>query len=106
SGSICCSGTCCPLGQQCLSGQCRPGVTAGCPTGQLNCQGVCIDPLTNVNNCGGCGVIRLASDEVIRAALRRQRGGSPGASIGCSRAPSPIDFASSRAESASLRLLT
>jgi len=26
-----------------------------CPTGQLNCGGTCIDPLSNPNNCGSCG---------------------------------------------------
>ncbi|NMC71862.1 MAG: hypothetical protein GYA57_17605 [Myxococcales bacterium] len=29
--------------------------TAGCPPGQLRCDGVCVDPLSHPQHCGGCG---------------------------------------------------
>lgn len=29
--------------------------TGGCPPGTIECEGVCVDPMGDPNNCGGCG---------------------------------------------------
>jgi hypothetical protein len=39
----------CGGGRVCTNNRCT------CPSGQLNCGGQCIDPLTDVQNCGACG---------------------------------------------------
>lgn len=50
-------GNACPSGQSCVqssggSFSCAP---VGCPSGQLDCNGTCVDGTSNVNNCGSCG---------------------------------------------------
>jgi hypothetical protein len=35
---------------------CDPGST-GCPSGQTNCSGSCVDISSNSANCGGCGIV-------------------------------------------------
>jgi hypothetical protein len=41
----------CPLGTSCSAGNCH----TFCATGLELCNGTCVDPLTDANNCGGCG---------------------------------------------------
>lgn len=42
------AGVVCGAGEACVEGSCAPN----CPEGQLNCNGRCIDPMTNPNFCG------------------------------------------------------
>jgi hypothetical protein len=42
-------GNVCAAGTACIDGKC------GCPTGQIACNGSCVDPLTDDYNCGACG---------------------------------------------------
>jgi len=42
-------GNACPAGVACVEGKC------GCPAGQTNCDGVCIDLRDDDDNCGACG---------------------------------------------------
>ncbi|MCC6337061.1 MAG: hypothetical protein IT380_24095 [Myxococcales bacterium] len=44
-----CVGVVCPTGLSCSQGTCV------CASGRLTCTGACVDPLTNEENCGGCG---------------------------------------------------
>jgi hypothetical protein len=47
----------CDLTRPCpVVGQTRDPVTCACqcPSGQISCRGVCIDPLTDIGFCGGC----------------------------------------------------
>ena len=48
----------CGLTEECVDGLCVPI----CFSGEIVCGGVCIDPLTDPNNCEVCGRI-YASDE-------------------------------------------
>lgn len=41
-------GNACPAGVACVEGKC------GCPSGQIACNGACVDPATNDDNCGSC----------------------------------------------------
>jgi hypothetical protein len=46
----------CGNSKQCCSGFCDPTTTTcGCPTGQTNCSGTCIDLSSDNHNCGSCG---------------------------------------------------
>ncbi len=42
----------CESGTECQHGRCVP---VKCPKGQLRCSGECIDPKSDMMNCGGCG---------------------------------------------------
>ena len=42
-------GNACAAGVSCIDGKC------GCPTGQIECFGMCVDPQNDDNHCGGCG---------------------------------------------------
>ncbi len=42
-------GNACPAGQRCIHGGC------GCPVGELDCDGKCIDPQSDSANCMTCG---------------------------------------------------
>ena len=42
-------GNACAPGLRCNGGQC------GCPAGKIQCDEVCVDPMTDDANCGGCG---------------------------------------------------
>ncbi len=46
----------CPAGTLCVGSLCVAGCNAGraCPTSQTCCGGACIDPQSNVANCGAC----------------------------------------------------
>jgi hypothetical protein len=43
-------GNACAAGVPCVAGKC------GCPSGQIECNGFCRDPMTDDFNCGDCGV--------------------------------------------------
>lgn len=43
-----CGNVCAP-GSSCIDGKC------GCPTGLIECDGMCVDPKNDDNNCNGCG---------------------------------------------------
>jgi len=47
----------CPLGYLCAGNVCSKGCspTKACPATEACCGGACIDPTTNVDNCGKCG---------------------------------------------------
>src|SRR5262245_22872342 len=38
-------------------GQNDPLISGQCPPGQNLCDGVCVDFSSDVNNCGGCGIV-------------------------------------------------
>ncbi|MGK0358132.1 MAG: hypothetical protein ACI9U2_000415 [Bradymonadia bacterium] len=42
----------CPIGSECEAGECR---FVGCPDGLLECDGLCVDLLSDAENCGSCG---------------------------------------------------
>ncbi|HRI07364.1 MAG TPA: choice-of-anchor L domain-containing protein [Nannocystaceae bacterium] len=48
----------CPLGTVCTDGECTPGCNdmQPCQDGLACCTETCIDLLTDLDNCGGCGV--------------------------------------------------
>lgn len=53
-------GQICSKGADCLSGTCSPKDATGrrrcdCPAPLVACNGGCVDPLNDPNNCGGCG---------------------------------------------------
>lgn len=43
-------GNVCAAGTPCIDGKC------GCPPGKIACFGMCVDPQTDDNHCGGCGI--------------------------------------------------
>ncbi|WP_170319451.1 hypothetical protein [Polyangium spumosum] len=57
TGLCSCGGTVCAAGELCGMGACRCNGGAACPAGNLCCQNPagCVDPATDVNNCGACG---------------------------------------------------
>jgi hypothetical protein len=51
-GQPCCgAGVCYQAGTVCSAG----GTCMACPTGQTDCSGRCVNLMTDLNNCGGCG---------------------------------------------------
>jgi hypothetical protein len=44
-------GNVCSDGVSCIKGKC------GCPSGQIECRGDCIDPMNDDSNCGECGYV-------------------------------------------------
>lgn len=57
-GAICTADAECCGGQVCANGTCAQAARpAGCPEGQVRCSGVCVDTLSDPNNCGACGVV-------------------------------------------------
>ncbi|HRI63216.1 MAG TPA: hypothetical protein PK156_03235 [Polyangium sp.] len=63
TGGICTNSTCtcngmqCGIGENCVGGNCSCNGGATCGAGMLCCQmpAGCVDPTTDVNNCGACG---------------------------------------------------
>lgn len=63
SGSACVAGACgCATGQMLCNGGCADPVACSCPSGWGFCNGMCADTLTDVANCGACGVACAAGD--------------------------------------------
>ena len=53
-GQPCCgAGICYAAGIVCSAG----GTCMACPTGQTDCSGTCVNLMTDLNNCGGCGKV-------------------------------------------------
>jgi Stigma-specific protein, Stig1 len=46
---------CGPACTACTGGMICSGGACSCPAADTNCSGTCVNPLTNANNCGGCG---------------------------------------------------
>ncbi len=64
----------CSADQICDLGQCKPKA-AGCTAGLIDCGG-CVDPRTNVNNCGACGTVCEICDQGV--CKQRMQGCSAG----------------------------
>jgi hypothetical protein len=57
-GAVCAVDAECCGGQVCVNSTCAQAArTAGCPEGQVRCNGVCVDISSDPNNCGACGVV-------------------------------------------------
>lgn len=45
-----------PMATEAPGGRGGSGPSRSCPSGQMDCHGTCVDPLTDVNHCGSCDV--------------------------------------------------
>jgi hypothetical protein len=47
-------GTACASGSACIGGTCQP---PSCPPDQAQCDGLCVDVMSDERHCGGCGTV-------------------------------------------------
>jgi len=86
-----CGVTCAP-GQMCRNGMCvactcSPPAPAPCPTGQIVCNGTCVDPRTDSRNCGSCGTICPSGQTCRSGACSTPTFCTPGAGQACYTGP-------------------
>lgn len=67
-GRVCCPNDwhlCGVLGETCFPPSQPCCGSTVCSTGQLCCNGLCVNPSTDNNNCGGCGIVCLGGQQCI-----------------------------------------
>ena len=69
-----CNGACCPAGTACQDGACvrageGKGSPGGCPAGQARCNGTCVAIMSDLANCGACGLACPAATDPCQVAV-------------------------------------